>query len=283
MKTRSIRTGRLWALAGSITRQGTALLALLVVVLQPLAAQGLYYPGEKLRYKVRWSFIRLGTLEIEQRMVDPRTPDVRRFVMTVKSAPGLPFIDLDFTHTATVAIDPLEARRLFVETRHGDQVNTTYEIESSNKRLIVTDSCQGKQTLCDTIAIAQQCYEALSLLLLARSQASTHTTTAIATVVGGSVGETVLKFSGRTEKVKVPALDVPLEAYHFTGDARWVGSDFAGMSGDFRGWISRDEAAVPLRAEVDIFLGSIILELESFERSNWHPSDTVSASLLLTR
>jgi len=41
------------------------------------------------------------------------------------------------------------------------------------------------------------------------------------------------------------------------------------MKGPFRGWFSDDDAAIPLKAKVEIFLGSIVLELESYERPGW--------------
>ena len=43
------------------------------------------------------------------------------------------------------------------------------------------------------------------------------------------------------------------------------------MSGTFKGWISNDEAAVPVRAEVKILLGSLVIELEDFTREGWIP------------
>ncbi|MBE0557082.1 MAG: DUF3108 domain-containing protein [Proteobacteria bacterium] len=266
-----------------ILRTAVTFLTLLLLVQLQLQAQSIFSAGETLRYKVRWSFIRLGTVEIRQCSLDPRNPAIRQFEMSVKSASGLPFIDLDFTQMTTATLDPLEVKTVTIDTRHGNQVKTTYWIESATQQLIVTDSCQGAQIQCDTIAIAERCYEALSLLLVARSYASATKTMVISTLVGGTVGETVLDFTGETEEIDVPALDDPVEAFHFSGDARWVGRGFAGMKGKFKGWISRDAAAVPLRAEVGIFLGSIVLELESIDRPNWRPSDTASSTLFRTR
>jgi hypothetical protein len=38
------------------------------------------------------------------------------------------------------------------------------------------------------------------------------------------------------------------------------------MSGGFRGWVSTDDARKILRAEVKLFLGSAIIELEEVNR-----------------
>lgn len=265
-------------LPGAFVRCAMIFLVLTLALSQVLDAQGAFSCGEKLRYKVRWTFIRLGTVEIEQCAIDPNAPDLRQFKMSVKSAVGIPFVDLDFTHTATAALDPLDLKTLTIQHRTEDSLHTTYTIDGVRNQLVVVDSSRGEVILSDTLAIGQKCYEAVSLLFLARSHASTTATMSICTLVGKSFGETILEFSGESEEIEVPALEEPIEAYHFSGDARWVGSGFAGMSGDFEGWISRDDAAVPLRAEVGIFLGSVVLELESFERSYWRAADTASSS-----
>lgn len=254
-----------------------ALLLLLLAIQQPLWAQGILAPGETLRYKVRWTFIRLGTVEIRQCEADTERPGIGDFVLTVKSASGLPFIDLDFTHTVTATLQPLEVQTVTVQNNTDDHEKTTYRVDRTGQRMVVVDSCNGEEILCDTVSIADRCYEVLSLLFMARAHASSNGTAVVPTMVGKSVGETLLQFTGQTEEIDVPALDEPIEAFHFTGDARWVGSGFAGMQGEFSGWVSRDEAAVPLRGEVGIFLGSIVLELESFDRPSWPPVDTVSA------
>ena len=244
----------------------------------PAYSQEMFAPGETLRYKVRWSFIRLGTVEIHQNTVDPRIPEAREFTLLVKSAKGLPFINLDITHTVSASLNPLEAKRLVVENGDGQQEKTTYEMNHARQEIIVVDSACGTEVLRDTISIAERCYEALCLLFLARSHASRTGTVVVPTVVSKAVGETILHFTGESEEIDVPAFEDPIEAYHFTGDARWVGDGFGGMKGQFEGWVSRDQAAVPLRAEVGIFLGSIVLELESYERSSWRPLDTASLS-----
>ena len=80
---------------------------------------------------------------------------------------------------------------------------------------------------------------------------------------------TDLVFSNETRTVKVCATETPLPARHFEGTAHWVGSAWAGVSGPFSGWVSADEAAVPLKINMKIFLGSVTLELEQFKRQDW--------------
>ena len=39
----------------------------------------------------------------------------------------------------------------------------------------------------------------------------------------------------------------------------------------FQGFFSDDEAAVPIRAEAKVIVGSIVVELEEWERPGWIP------------
>jgi hypothetical protein len=256
----------------SYARVMLAVLMLLLAAAQQSLAQEVFCAGEKLRYKVRWSFIRLGTLEVQQCATDSLRPGERRFTLSAKSAAGLPFIDVDIEQTAVATLDASGFETVSVETRCGDHSKTVYLVERAAGRMIVVDSADGVFAKIDTVTIAERCYEAIGLLLVARMQASKNVTIVVPTIVDRSIGETILECSGKTEPIEVSAVDEPLEAFYVTGDARWVGSSFGGMKGQFCGWISRDEAAIPLRAELGIMLGSIVLELESIERPQWQPA-----------
>ena len=91
-----------------------------------------------------------------------------------------------------------------------------------------------------------------------------------------SVRETEINFTDEFEMMKVAACDTPVRCRRIDGNAKWVGNSFAGMKGPFIGWISDDSAAIPLKAELKIFLGSIVLELESTNRPDWRPNKFAS-------
>ena len=97
-------------------------------------------------------------------------------------------------------------------------------------------------------------------------------------IVDFKMCQTRLNFSGESETIKVEALSKPMTAMKFEGKAEWVGHSWAGVSGPFYGWISADHAAVPLKVKIQIFLGSITLELEDYTRTDW-PIDSTRQSL----
>ncbi len=79
----------------------------------------------------------------------------------------------------------------------------------------------------------------------------------------------MLDFTGPIENVEIDAFDRPIRTRKYTGFADWKGGTSAGLSGEFTGWVSDDEAAIPLQAEMKVFLGSIRLELERWHRPDW--------------
>jgi hypothetical protein len=44
-----------------------------------------------------------------------------------------------------------------------------------------------------------------------------------------------------------------------------------GLSGEFEGWFSNDEARVPILAKMKVLIGSVTIELMSWKRKGWAP------------
>lgn len=92
------------------------------------------------------------------------------------------------------------------------------------------------------------------------------------------MSKTDLQFDGEVEEVEVDACDQPVRTRKFTGFAHWSGGTSVGLTGEFTGWLSDDDASVPMRAEMRTLLGSITLELEQWARDGWVPPTALQAS-----
>ncbi|MCU0412428.1 MAG: DUF3108 domain-containing protein [Bacteroidetes bacterium] len=233
-----------------------------------------FQDGEFLRYKVRWSFIRIGTVEISQHLIPQEGCPEYFLRMRVQSAKGLPFINLHFVHEAIVSTDPIAVRQETVYSGDDPNARTSYQHFRDQDLVVVTDSVNGCLERQDTVRASGLAYEAMSLLMFARCHARSCDTVVLQTMVNSTLGLTRLCFSQQCEMLDAPAFNEELRCVRFDGTAEWVGSAFAGMSGGFIGWMSDDSGAVPIRAEVKIALGSIVLELESYERTGWTPATT---------
>lgn len=225
--------------------------------------------GEVLRYKVKWTFIRLGTVVIRQLPADSTDTTAFLLEMSVHSAPALPFINVNFLNsTYLTTISQSVALETIVSGENSSQ-RTTYRYDSANLQILMEDSADGKLVKRDSVKAAAPCYDALGLLMFSRGMIGTGDTITLPTLNDYRISPTEVTYPEKSEEIEGAAVDHPLRCKRVVGVAKWVGASFAGMKGPFTGWLSDDEAAIPVRAEVKIFLGSIVLELESYERPGW--------------
>ncbi|GAH11476.1 unnamed protein product, partial [marine sediment metagenome] len=115
-----------------------------------------------------------------------------------------------------------------------------------------------------------------SLFYFARQNSQSGKVLTIPTLIDGKMQETILDFTGEAEYIKIDALDYPVRARKYTGIAKWTGGTSAGLGGNFNGWVCDDNFAVTLRAEMEVFLGSVVIELEDFHRPDWIPNTLVN-------
>ena len=69
----------------------------------------------------------------------------------------------------------------------------------------------------------------------------------------------------REDDIEVDFSDEKVPVLHLDGEAHFKA--IAGFSGEYEGWFSTDEQHVPLAARMEVFIGSVYIELEEWE--NW--------------
>lgn len=111
-------------------------------------------------------------------------------------------------------------------------------------------------------------YDAIGTFMMIRCLSASGFNITLNNIIDFKICQTHLNFSGAADTIKVAAFDELQKGWEFSGRADWVGKAYGGVSGPFRGWISQDAAAIPLKVKVKIFLGSITLELENFRRDS---------------
>ncbi|HEY6951804.1 MAG TPA: DUF3108 domain-containing protein [Bacteroidota bacterium] len=245
------------------------------LALAQAASRGsVFAAGETLQYKVKWGFFRLGTIVITQQPCTPDGSGRCLLVMSVHSASGLPFVNVHFVNRSYKSPRSLWVVEETIIAGEDSSDRTVYWQDTSGSMLFCRKSQHGSTTTTlDSSHVQGLCFDALGLFMMARLYASTSMTLAVPTLNEFAVKETEINFTGDAENIEVAACDKPVRCRRIEGNARWVGNSFAGMNGPFTGWISDDEASIPVRAELKIVLGSIVLELESTNRSDWGPGN----------
>jgi hypothetical protein len=234
---------------------------------QVKSGQGVFCDGEVLQYRVRWGFIRLGTLTLRQDRIDSS-----RYVCTLvaESNPSVPFVDIFFVNRSIIAPPVLTGEEFITAIGRTSSRVVYHWRDLANGRVLFEETLRGEVTRRDTIETEHEIYDELGMILSARTLAGTGTRKTFHASMEYNITQTEMRFPQDRETIDVPAFQGRIPAYRFEVKAGWTRPDYAGLKGDFEGWISDDDAAVLLRADLKILVGSVVVELESFERPGWN-------------
>jgi hypothetical protein len=64
-------------------------------------------------------------------------------------------------------------------------------------------------------------------------------------------------------------VEYPVDVVKFEGVAEFKG--IFGLTGEFTGWFSNDDARVPIKANMEVIIGSVTIELMQWKRAGWLP------------
>lgn len=233
---------------------------------------------EKFVYNVSWSFIHLGTITLTTESIESY-PDLCKVIVDIKTAPHLPFIDIDEYNTAVMRIsDGMTIYYRGREEHDGNNVEITciYDDIGNYSIYKIKDLQSDNIIKTDTIKITRPYLIGTSLIQYARLIAAPGVIRNVPTLLGGKFYPTIINYCGPAEKITIENESAPINAFKYTGYADWQGHATAGLSGKFTGWLSNDSAKVVLYAEMGIFLGSIDVELEKWYKPGWVlPTDKI--------
>ncbi len=231
------------------------------------------FTGEELEYDVTFLSIKLGTIKIltiEDEIY--QGTKVNRSKVFISSNPNIPFIGLKAIFNSWMDTT-LTTGRYFEGSTKIDKdfwgfqkIYFKYPVNNS----LQIEKYYNDEKINDTLILSKnKIVDGGTLFFLARRYSGTKNTLKIPTIMDLSVGDTYLNFSGRTEAVKINSVNYPVKTYYFSGKADWVG--LYGLGDKFEGWFSSDDARIPIKAKMNVYIGSIILELKKWKRDDWIP------------
>lgn len=228
-------------------------------------------PGEELVYNVRYGFIDLGQVRIVTYGTDTQAgaPAMRARAL-INSYQGVPFVDLHATFESWMD-STVFSRRFIGRTKDGklweysrylfDYAEGRGVLETGRRDTIIERR--------DTIAVEGPLQDGLSVFFFAREHLRSGRRMDIPCIVKEERVTTRIDFQNRREEVEVDAVDHPIPTIAFEGKAEFVG--IFGLTGEFEGWFSDDEARVPILAKMKVIIGSITIELMEWKRAGWTP------------
>jgi len=221
---------------------------------------------EKLTYKVSWSFIRLGTLKFviqdTLRMNGKRVYHAKLFI---DSNPTLIFINHHSVYE-TYFDDDLNVHLFkYDETVDDIRYHATYRYDYADS-LIYVNYTNEKDPLNQIKKVNPFCghvIDGMSLIYYIRTHAHKTCVDTIRYLMDGGEDMAILDFRGAQNSLKIKVVKSAIPVTYFEGCI--LGEGIAGLKGDFKGWLSAGHQRVPMRAELKVTVGSVVLELEAWD------------------
>ncbi len=227
--------------------------------------------GEELVYNVSYMFLDLGQIRIktESRVeADGRMCYFSRAY--IDSYKGVPLVDLHAVFESVMDPDVF-SRRFMGKVKQDDWWDFNRYLFEYDRNRVIIDSGQ-KDTLVsrrDTTDVQTSYQDGLSLFFRARHDLYLGKPAVIPALVKEKKVHTTINFRNTRESVEIDAVTYPVDVVAFDGTMDFVG--IFGLTGEFEGWFSNDEARVPIKAKMRVLIGSVSVELMRWNRSGWVP------------
>ncbi len=231
---------------------------------------GTYMPGEDLTYEVSYLGIKLGSIRIiSEGEAEFEGSPVYRAKAVIRSYSGIPFVNLHVIYKSWMDKSLNFSRHFESNVKDGDEwIYEELQFEYDKGAIEASRWKNNKLLDADTIAIEKKYNEGMSLFFFARDKLFSKKRIRIPCHISDTT-TTTISFYGRKEKSEIDAVKYPVKTVYFSGVLE--GEGVYGMTGKFEGWFSDDDAKVPIKAKVRVYVGNVNIELISWKRNGWKP------------
>jgi hypothetical protein len=239
-----------------------------VVAISLVKAQVLV-PGEELTYRVSYLGIELGRIHLinEGRQEALGKPAFKCKAL-IDSREGIPFLSLHVIYESWMEHTALASLQFIAQNRESGEY-TKYTFDYDQRRIQTSTWIDRRKTDERTFQIIRKYVDGLTILYAARQLLYSKRTAWIPTIVREDTAWTKINFTGNVSSISIDAVSYPVRTVYFDGLANWTG--VYGVTGYFEGWFSDDEARIPIKAKMKLYLGSADIELVGWKRPGWSP------------
>jgi hypothetical protein len=228
------------------------------------------FVGEDLTYVVKYAFLNLGEVrfKVKEKTIINRIPAYKT-IAYIDSYPDLPFVSIHQIYESYIdsALFPL---KFFARIFGDDTVFVEYNF-IDDKKVEMKKGRYGRSKLwLDSTAYTNyRMQDGLSILYFARMNFGEHKTIPVPCFVNEKEEVTVLNFYEEQVPVLIDAVGYEIDCLRLDGRTDFV--SVYGLTGRFEGWFSNDSFSVPIRAKMNVIIGSINIELIRWNEKLWNP------------
>jgi len=246
---------------------------LFLILCRSIQAQFHWRTGETLTYKVKWAFVRLGTITLtitDSTMLD--TIPVHHIKFFIHSNPMLFFVNMNSAFDCYLDNKFRPIKYIASETDHGIKKWAVYHFYYADSIFTIAfhnakDSSKIRHVV---LPLKQNVYDGISLVFYARSHIQEKRSEDVTAFWEDRLGKVTLNFKGKAKAIKIEAWPEEIPTYYIDGTFHLKG--IAGVTGPFKGWFARDGQRPPLKAYLKVFVGNVVAELIEWKRWDKHPA-----------
>jgi len=226
--------------------------------------------GEDLTYIVKYAFLNLG--EVRFRVLEKtkiNNTSVYKTIAYIDSYPDLPFVSIHQIYESYIdsTIFPL---RFIAKIFGEDTVLVKYEFIGNSEVQMQKGKLNGTELWFDSTAYTNhKMQDGLSILYFTRMNFGKQQSLSIPCIVNEKEESAELKFYNDPKPVEIDSVDYAINSIYLDGHTDFI--SVYGLTGYFEGWFSNDEFVVPIRAKMNVIIGSINLELIKWNEKLWTP------------
>lgn len=229
--------------------------------------------GEELNYIVSYGFINLGEVRFVLSGKDIKEgKEIYSSRSTMKSYKGIPFVSLNSIFESDMVYENNHLYTIrFKATEYKEEgifkVEYIFHYDSNYVHVNIVNN--GKTERDENIRINQNVkfQDGLSLFYCSRLNSFSEENFLVPVFMNESETSVNYYFSTQKENTSISAFDDDIMSIRCNGVANFKG--VFGLTGEFAGWFSDDEARIPLRSQLNVLIGNVTLELDSYKRKNW--------------
>lgn len=228
------------------------------------------FVGEDLTYVVKYAFFNLGEVRfkvLEKTKINNKP--VYKTIAYIDSYPDLPFVSLHQVYESFIdsSLFPL---KFFAKIFGDDTVFVEYNFIGNSKVEMQKGKLGDSKLWLDSTANTdKRMQDGLSILYYARMNFGELRTVSIPCFVNEKEEATLINFFNESEPISIDAVDYEVDCLKLDGKTDFI--SVYGLTGNFEGWFSNDSFSVPIRAKMNVIIGSVNLELIKWNEKLWNP------------
>lgn len=228
--------------------------------------------GETLLYVVKYMGVSIGEIRVKvTEIVENDNQKIYKAIAFIDSYEGLPFVDLHQIYQTEMNTDFFSQyfKGLIFTEKYTTYTEYFFDYEKDSVK-VVKGKVEPHQCWTDSTGAIDTLYQdGLSLFYFARMYSGQHFNISIPCLVKEDKVRTEIQFSDEHEPVEIDAVDYEIDAIKLEGYTDFT--SIFGLTGDFDGYFTADEAAIPLTANLQVIIGAVSVELIEWNRETWTP------------